>query len=160
MSMRCFCESIIKDRENNLSAIRITDGFIVNPLKIIPTLPDGSPDEEHAQLVYQRLRIGAIFTFRSEEPTEFTVTLRGVGPSGKPLSPSVESFVVRLGKGAEGHTKNVNFTIATEEEGDYWIEFYVDDALANKVPIRIIHGSEPVPVQLETKMPKSANVSE
>lgn len=145
------CGNIIKHQENLLSAIRLADAYIVNPLKIIPPLSDGSPDETNAQFVYQPLRLGAIFTFRTEEPAEFTVTLKGVRPSGNPLYPSSETFHIITGSGAEGHVMNVNFSITTEEEGDYWIEFYVDGVLANKVPIRITHGSTPVEIRLTGK---------
>jgi hypothetical protein len=145
------CGSIIRHRENVLSAIGLADGYTVNPLKIISALPDGSPDETNAQYVYQPLNIAAVFTFRTEEPAEFIVTLKGVRPSGSPLFPSTDSFPITTGKGAEGNVMNVNFSITTEEEGDYWIEFYVDGALANKVPIRIMHGSQPVRIQLTGK---------
>jgi len=145
------CGSVIRHRENTLSAIRLTDGYVVNPLKIIPLLPDGNPDEANAQYVFQPLNIAAIFTFRTEEPAEFVVTLKGARPSGSPLFPSTDSFPITTGKGAEGNVMNVNFSIMTEEEGDYWIEFYVDGVLANKVPIRITHGSQPVRIQLTGK---------
>ncbi|SPE39785.1 hypothetical protein SBA3_3410004 [Candidatus Sulfopaludibacter sp. SbA3] len=149
-----FCDTVIKESESNLlTAVRITDGYTINPLAVPPRLPDGTLDHEHPLMVFQPLRLSAVFNFRTEQPSEFSFVIKGTRPSGKPLSSSTPTPVMmRTGAGAEGNILNVSFTMSTDEPGDYWFEFWIDDEIATKVPIRIIHGAAAVALGPESEL--------
>jgi len=63
-----FCESVVREKNDLLTAIRINEGYIVRPLRVTPQLPDGTPDLRNHSLIFQPLRISAVVKFCSEEP--------------------------------------------------------------------------------------------
>ena len=77
------CERVIRDKSDILTAVQITNGYTVNPIKLTLRLPDGSPDEEHAQLVFQPLSVSVVISFYAERPSEFTFTIKAKTPSGR-----------------------------------------------------------------------------
>ena len=136
-----FCESILEEKDSQLTAIRIAHGYTVNPLLVPPRRADGSLDHENPLVVFQPLIIAALIVLRSEEPTEINFQVRGTSPSGRPCTNTIPLPPIRIAGGAEGEAFKTGFRIPTAVEGDFWFEFLVDDQVANKVPLRIKHGS-------------------
>jgi hypothetical protein len=137
------CESTIREETTNLlTAIRISDGFAINPAKITPKLPDGTLDTRNTRLFIKPVTVSLIISLRSESAASFEFNLKGFRPSGKPLTSLFGALNVEIGPNVEGgRTFNVRLTVPTDEQGDFWFEFYVDDILANKMPLRITHNS-------------------
>ena len=148
-----FCDRIIREHATDLlTGVRITDGYILNPVGIVPPRADGSPDEENPLFIALPVKFTAIIRFCSEAPVTFTWTIKGTRPNGQPLSSSAPPPAsVQIGAGPEGLTVASNISISSAEPGDYWFEVCVDDVMATKAPVRIKLGTpigplEPIPL--------------
>jgi hypothetical protein len=144
-----FCDRIIREHATDLlTGVRITDGYVLNPVGIVPPKADGSPDEEHPLFIALPVKFTAIIRFCSEEAVTFTWTLKGTRPNGEPLSRGPAALVpVQIGAGPDGLTVSSNISISSAEPGDYWFEVYVDGVVATKAPIRIKLGTPIGPLE-------------
>jgi hypothetical protein len=139
-----FCDSVIREDSKLLTAIRVHDGYVLNPLKIAPA----HAGEERSSIVLLPIKFVAIIRFCSEAPVAFNWTIRGIRPSGQPLSSSEpEPMTARIDPGAEGLTVTSNIRISSWEQGDYWFEFCVDDVVVTKAPVRIVFGDPIGPLE-------------
>ena len=133
-----FCESVIREMTTDrLTAVRIASGFVSNPLKIAPNLPDGTVDEKLARVVYLPVHVTAVISFYCEQATEFMITLKAIHPSGGEMETTAEPIPCTLRGGDAGHTLNTDIRINPEENGVHWLEVYVDGELATKTPFHI-----------------------
>lgn len=132
------CDSVLQDKSTNLlTAIRIANGWSVSPYRFTPRLPDGSADEQNAQLFYPPFSIRLITLFHSEKQTKFTVTFRAITPTGRVMDISKGSISCEIPVDGETYTLNVKGNITTQESGLYWFEVYVDGELATRVPLQV-----------------------
>jgi hypothetical protein len=136
------CDRIIKDSNGFLTAVTITSGYSISPLKVGAIAASGEVDESHAQYVWQPLRVQLVISFVAEEATEFETALKIIGPMGREVNANANThtFQVKAGKGPEGHTMSINVRIAVPIIGNYWFEIYVDGELATKTPMRIVYA--------------------
>jgi hypothetical protein len=135
-----FCQSVIHDKNDVLTAVRITNGYSALPTTARFELADG---QTITQGVYTPLRINAVLVFYSEQPAEFTIRLQGTDPEGIEMTPAPPVIPCRILGGAMGHAINVTMYVPTEKQGDLWFNVYLDDSLAAKMPLRITHGTPP-----------------
>jgi hypothetical protein len=138
-----FCDSVIRDDKNLLTAVRINDGYRISPFRAPLQLADGTVDLEHGSVIVPPLRLSLIVRISSDNPGEFTFKITATLPSGKALRPGTLPVSFKLDGTAAGHTFNTNLNIPNVEEGDYWFSFYIDDVLATKLPMRVSVG-EPI----------------
>jgi|HubBroStandDraft_1064217.scaffolds.fasta_scaffold30335_5 hypothetical protein len=142
------CDKVVRSKDDFLTAITITSGYVLSPLKIAPLLKGGALDVDRAQFVLQPLRVNLIITFVTEESAEFETTIKIIGP-GMGES-NTHRFPVKTGAGAQAHTMSMNIGIGIPVIGEYWFEVYVGEDLATKTPMRIKHRSvqnvEPLPI--------------
>lgn len=129
------CESVIRDRADILTAVRITNAYALNPAKYTPFLPDGTPDERNEQSFYLPFTVGLVVIFYSEQPTDFDVMLSLVPPEGQGQKLSPTPIRCHLTVPGAGHTLNIRGTITTQVEGIFWFEVYVDGQLVTKSPL-------------------------
>jgi hypothetical protein len=139
-----FCQDVI--RENGiLTAIRISDAFITDP-KGVDKAEDGSEVK-----LYGSLKVRGVFIFRSEKPASFTLTLKGTTPSNPTPAERFSTPVSLLGSDAGPHVLNMTANLEADVEGAFWFEVYVDDQLAAKVPLYVIHRNSDLYQRLESQ---------
>jgi hypothetical protein len=141
-----FCEKVLLEKTDLLTAIRISQGYNVRAMLFTPSDADGNPDQSREFLFWNPLIAFAVITFLSEGPIEFSFFMRGIAPDGTILKPSAPQ-ILRMAGGADGHTLTVTMNLYPEKEGDYWFEIYVNDELANKIVLRVIHNKEVLHVE-------------
>ncbi|SRR6266699_5745097 len=141
-----FCDKVLREANDLLTAIRVNQGYIATPT-MIPAEGDDTdnPDPSRALFFWTPFSISAVITFLSESPAEFSYFMRSVAPDGAIYSPAPPVRLTTVG-GAEGHTMNVSINFSPEKAGDHWFEIYVDDELVNKMALRIIHNKAGVRV--------------
>src|SRR5207247_609848 len=122
-----FCDSVIREDKGLLTAVRINDGYRVNPFRAPVQLADGTLDLEHGSVLVPPLRLKLIVRISSDDPGEFTFTITATLPSGRTLLSAVSPIRFSLDGTAAGHTFNTNVNLPNAEEGDYWFSFYVND---------------------------------
>jgi hypothetical protein len=128
------CNSILKDSEGILTAIRIADIFKTTVVEI--TIP-GQGDLKHLIQLYPPINVAAIVSFRSESPVEFEMRFQGRSANGE-LLPGVHKVPIKMQGGVDGYIMNIALNLDGELYGDIWFEIFVDDELATKIPFRII----------------------
>lgn len=138
------CESTIREEDSRLlTAIRINDGYAVKPAALTLRNQDGTLDAGNPQIFHRPLGINLVITLRSDAPVTFVFNIKGFRPGGIPLQSLFQPLDMAIGSSVEGgHTLNVRLTVPTDEQGDFWFEFYVDSGLATKIPMRITHSAE------------------
>lgn len=105
--------------------------------------PDGTLDYGSRQIFHKPLRISLVITLRSDASVMFVLDIKGFRPGGNPVNGLFQPLDTSIGPSVYGrHTLNVRLFVPTDEQGDFWFEFYVDSALTTKIPIRIIHSAE------------------
>ena len=136
-----FCQETIREREKDfLTAVRIAESFAAVPVEITPIFQgEGEPPEFPALKVYPPLDAHAVAMFRSEQPIEFTCSMRGVRPDGGRWPGGFEDLKCKIGEDGTGYTLNLSLRIPTDQEGTFWFEIYVEGELATKLPLRIVH---------------------
>jgi len=158
-----FCQDIIRERDNDfLTAVRIAESFAAVPVEITPVFQgEGQLPEVPAIRVYPPLDAHAVVMFRSEQPIEFTCSMRGVMPDGELWPGGFQDLKCRIGADGAGYTLNLSIRIPTDREGTFWFEIYVEGELATKLPLRIAHpemtfGTGQQVVKLMAPIPEEA----
>jgi len=131
-----FCQEVIRDKSDILTAIRITNAYTTVPTSVTVEIGSGLTVTKQ---VYMPFVVCAVLTFHSDNPVDFEVRLRGFDPDGIELSTG-DQFHCHSQGGAAGHVLNTRLTIATGKQGEYRLDVYVDDLLATTMPPRIIHA--------------------
>jgi hypothetical protein len=123
-----FCERVLEDKDGVLSAIRIVDRIIHHARG--PDSPEEMPTASVALTILVMLKAGAA---RGRN----ALRLRPEAPSGLRL-PEV-SFPVLF----EGEDRGVNVVLPiqfeVDQEGVYWFDVTLDDALITRMPLRIVY---------------------
>jgi hypothetical protein len=152
-----FCETVL-NHEGILSAIKILDTFYVEPFTLTIHKPDGTPESQHA-IAYPPLKLRAIVTCFSESPAQFTFRIRAINPGGQEMQGS-ETRSCETRGGVEGYGMNIDMTINSEYEGVSWFEFYVDDVLTTKLPIKIVRRMPTAPIEQSGSQPDAQDVEQ
>jgi hypothetical protein len=139
-----FCQDVIRE-SGILTAIRISDAFITDPAGV-ERAADGSEVK-----LYGSLRVRGVFIFRSEKPASFTLTLKGTTPSNATPAERFSTSVSLHGSDAGPHILNMTTNLEADVEGAFWFEVYVDDRLAAKVPLYVIHRNSDLYQRLESQ---------
>jgi len=127
-----FCEKVIEDKEGVISAIRIVDR-LTNTVVGPGALPEMPPMLMQLTLVVT-LRSGSA---RGRSEVRITVER----PSGfrADLASALSVFLEGEDRGAN---LILNLGLTFTEEGLYWFDVYVDEALATRVPLRTIYARQ------------------
>jgi len=133
------CDRVIKDTRDFLTAVTITNGYSVSPLRVAHVSAAGVLEETPLQFVWQPLRVNIIITFVTEEPTAFETTVKITGPSGA-LDSNTRSFPVKTGEGTEGHTMAMSVRIAVPVAGEYWFEICLVRGICGSLTRRMVRG--------------------
>jgi len=128
LSVAMFCENVLEEKDNVLSAIRIVDRLYVDPDALAEVDAKSPP---HVQIV---LLLKFISVGYSGTPT---LHVKSVAPNGKeselfgatPLPFSLEKTGIQV---------RVNVAIAIKHGGWYWVDVYLDGEVARRVPLQIV----------------------
>ena len=128
LCMAVFCERVLQEKDNVLSAIRIVDRFM-------QTIPGSETPEIKSHL---RMDVSIVISLKSGDykgKKQLKITPRS--PSGKEL-PGFSGPVI-----FEGEDKGVNVVVRYlfegNEEGLYWFDVELDGKSLTKMPLRIIY---------------------
>jgi len=140
----CFCcETVIRDNRDLLTAIRIGDGFTVNPIYLIPHPVEGTTEVDE-KAIFPPLKVGVVLIFRAERPVQFIANLKAITPGGRVMNTSRDPIPVNIPQGNSLHVMNIDVNLNVEEEGNYCFDVYVDDILENKMLLHINHATRPL----------------
>jgi hypothetical protein len=129
-----FCEKILTEPDNVLSAIRIVDTI---------SLPGAVLPESGTDLV---LPLAMLVVFKSGDAQgERELQFRLENPSGKVFTGG--TWKITLGDPPEaGHTFRSDLTtLKWDKEGLYWFEVLLDGVLATRIPLRVRIGQPESP---------------
>lgn len=101
-----------------LTLVRVSQGFAADPSETISFY--------------------VVSTFTAEQPCSFRFLLRVVAPNGVQVTCVTHDY--KIGQGADGATLSSKVAIPATIGGDYWFELLVDDEVATKIPLRILHA--------------------
>jgi len=152
-----FCQTVVRDKNDLLTAVRITNAFKVAPVNVTVQLAEGLT---LTQPVYLPLTLYAVLSFYSDRPADVEIRIKGLDPDGMESGTGDMIFHFHIPGGAEGHTLNTRLTLPTVKQGDYNFEVYVDDVLATKMPMRIIHDTPVETLQPDQAVTHPAAASE
>ena len=137
------CDDVIRDKKSdNLTAIRITDAFIVQSYQYVPALASGQPDFASASISRLPVKFHIIVRFVSEVPHIFEMRIGGTTPSGRNLKVSEGAVKCRTAGGPYGQTYSIESTMNADEQGVHWIHVFVNDDLVSKAPILLVYGEK------------------
>jgi hypothetical protein len=134
-----FCENVIEDKENVLSAIRLVDRMLLN---LVGAPPDFPSKENRLQVP-----VTILLCFKTGDfPGEHTVSIVATSPSGKknPVVDQKLAFTTQKNGGANWIART---TLAVFSGGVFWFDVYVDNKLITRMPLEIlINKSTPPPI--------------
>jgi hypothetical protein len=148
------CQEIIREKNDILTALRIVNAFTVEPTMVETPSPDG---KSNTTLGFPILSFSAYCSFHADEHAEFDVRIKGIDPNGAELLPANPPVKCAVEGGALGHTLVVALKLATRVPGDYRIEIYVNENLAAKIPLRVIHNQTEVLAGHQSPAPLGAS---
>jgi hypothetical protein len=101
-----FCQEVIRESDNILTAVRITPAYTVSPLLVAgpdSTLPP--------YLSHPPLKLHAVILFNTEMPAEFFAQVKAFGPDGTEFSPESPPIKCETKGGAEGYVLNLTINL-------------------------------------------------
>jgi len=128
LALAVFCESVIEDKHGVLSLIRVIDRTIVTATgseapETMPAFP---------------MNATMVVAFKSGfAKGSHRVKIRPINPDGK-LFPEV-MVPMHLEGDDRGQNLILPFRMVLEQEGLYWFEIYVGEALFTRMPFRVIY---------------------
>lgn len=123
-----FCEKVLQEKDNVVSAIRIVDRLISSAVGV--DAPERMPPIQWNITMFIALKSG--FAKGS-----FNVRVTGTTPSGRPM-PSA-SLPVLLEGDDRGANIIGNMTINFQEEGLYWFDVYFEGRQLTRMPLRVVY---------------------
>ena len=128
LAAACFCEKVLQEQDGVVSLIRVIDRTTV------ATEGKDAPEELPTVKLDQTLFLSFKAGFARGK---MKVNVSPITPSGHPL-PTVTTAVL-----FEGEDRGVNLIMKTQlevkEEGLYWFEVFVEEALVTRVPYRVLY---------------------
>ena len=132
IQIAAFCERVLQEKDGVLTLVRVIDTInCYGPSEKMPPMP---------------LSFTTVLSFKAGFfQGKCNVRMRPVSPSVKP-GPIAE-FAVYF----EGNDRGVNLILPThfmaDEEGIYWFEVSLEEALVTKIPLRVLYQRvQPAPV--------------
>jgi hypothetical protein len=130
-----FCQDIVKEQNNLLTAVRIGNSYKVAPTNVTVEI---GPGFTVSKQVWLSVPISAVLTFHSDGPVDFNVVLKGFDPDGIPIILG-DPFQCRSEGGSSGQVLNTRIDIGTKKSGDHRIDVYVDGIAVTRAFFNIIH---------------------
>ncbi|MDT4953581.1 MAG: hypothetical protein QOJ02_1719 [Acidobacteriota bacterium] len=127
-----FCEKVLDEKDNILSAIRIIERLTVEFIQPVP--PDPSPVMIETMILIKFATVGI--------EGEYNLHLKMRNPAGK------ESELVSLPIIVKTENPGFNFkasvSIGLTVEGFYWLLVYLDDKFFTQTPLEVVFRGEKV----------------
>ena len=121
LQMAVMCEKALQETDGVLSVIRIVDRL---------TIPGARP-----------VQITGVINFNSGfAQGRYTVKLRPQTPSGKSMGE--REFPVLFEGDERGVTLLADIGFVAEEEGLYWFDVLLGEAVVTRIPVRILYQSK------------------
>lgn len=127
LQMAVLCEKVLREADGVISVIRVVDRITLSVTGPAP-----------AQMPPAPINLMAVIAFKSGFARgPFTVRMKLVAPSHQELN-TVELPILLEGED-RGACLTVQLGFQAEEEGLYWFDVYLLDALVTKVPLRVVY---------------------
>lgn len=130
VQVAAFCEKVLQEKDNVVSAIRLVDRFIATAQS--PDPPEKMPPFAVNVTALVSLKAGVA-------RGRYKVSLRGMKPSRLPMSPVVELPVHFDGGDNRGQNLIININFKAEEEGIYWFDVVFGDRVLTRMPLEILY---------------------
>jgi hypothetical protein len=126
-----FCERVLQEKDDTLSAMRVADKLTVQfplglPEGIKPAIP---------VIFFLSLKSGPVVGQQS-------VTIRAIKPSGGPAK-DVQTLPFNFLGQDQGQNYIVNVMLGVEEPGLYWFEVVFDEQVLTRTPLLIVQQQLP-----------------
>lgn len=133
-----FCENLIEDKDNVLTAIRIIDTYYLT----LPTnLPDLPPDVKPA------IEVTGLISLKSGDvvgPYKLDLMMRRPTKGEKPVRLSPEGgWPVVFNGGEHGVNLKMKFPLGVKTFGLYWFDVMWENELLTSIPLNLIEGEQP-----------------
>ena len=128
LGVAALCEKVLQDKDGVASLIRIVDRVTVTVSG--PEAPDEMPAVPLSYTAAIMLKSGIA-------RGKYVVTLRGETPSGETM-PQLSTPVLFEGD-ERGVNLFVNLNLQVKEEGLYWFDVLVEDAVMTRIPLRVMY---------------------
>lgn len=127
VAIAVFCERMLHERDNVVSLIRVID-------RVIMSVSADAPEE----MPPFQTTLTLVLSFKAGFARgKYRVTVRPNAPSGEILP---EVSMPALFEGDErGVQHQIGLTMHFKEEGLYWFDVLIEDAIITRVPLRILY---------------------
>lgn len=141
LQMAFFCERILEEKDGVTSAIRIVDRITQTAKG--PDPPDKMPPVQVA--------LTALIGFKSGRARgRHILRIRPETPSANRLAEV--SLPLQFEGEDRGVQSGMQIRLQAEEEGLYWFDVFLDDALITRMPLRIVY--QPMKVDTSRQPPR------
>lgn len=128
LSAAIFCEKVLSEKDNVLSAMRIID-------RITLTVSGDAPP---AKMPPTNVSVTALISFKSgEHRGSAEVKFVGRNPDHKVFATSV--LPILLEGDERGSNSIVNLNMQVNQEGLYWFDVLIGERLLTRMPLRIVY---------------------
>jgi hypothetical protein len=129
------CREVLRERNDLLTAVRISDGFTAHPLQFPGLQVDNFK-------IYTPIEFKIVAAFTCEEEATFDISIKALRPTGEVFTEMPSFPASHVQGGAHGLTLSINAMIPGNPPGVYWFEIYVDDELRLKLPVGVAHQNQ------------------
>lgn len=136
VAVACFCENILKDKDDVASAIRIVDTYFLPPLPEGVTLPEGL----HGVIV-----LNGLILLKSGDvtgPGTISFIMNKLDGEKVELSPAGGWPVVMNG-GVHGVNVRVQVPLGVKNFGTYWFDVLWNGEVLTRMPLRLQQAENP-----------------
>lgn len=130
LAVAVLCEKVLREADGVLSIIRVVDRITVS----------ASHDQKQApaQMPVVPINLIAVLSFKSGFARgPYIVKIRSIDPSHRELN-AVELPILLEGED-RGANLVINLGFQAQEEGLYWFEVFLMEALITKMPLRVLY---------------------
>lgn len=132
LTQASFCERVLNEQDGVISAIRIIDTYRIELKGSKEILDDPALRKSALHSLY------LLITIKSGDfKGKGNVSVRAIGPDGKPTGKSPATMPIELNGGVHGVNIVVQVGIAMNVSGTYWYEVSFNDRLLTRTPIAV-----------------------
>lgn len=124
------CETILTEKDNVHSAIRIVDQFFIHEG---PKLSDE---------VAAGVNMNFLLTLKSEGPSDGEIAIKMRTPSGK-IKELPRKYPIKIKGGEAGSALNIRLALGLKEYGLFWFDVLWNGEVLTSVPFNLISGPKP-----------------
>lgn len=127
VSLACFCEKTLEEKDGVMSLIRIPDRFMISA-------GQGAPEQMPPITINTNL---VMKLFSGTIQGSYNLKLDLISPTG--LEVQKANFSLLFEGNDRAVQAVVNIIFQAPEQGLYWVNLYFEEALLTRIPLRLIY---------------------